>query len=210
VRPRRIGVAQKPLEVRLAAVVARVLLRDAVRTLMKATLLIRRAGLCKRMQAPEEFLRRMNRMSIEMTQQGRRAGRKKERKRVLRQMKKLVGVVRNHARRHRELLDKDWAQTEWTRAQAEQILRRMDGILELLPRAQKQAHERIIGGRPVPNAEKILSQQRHLQLLTVVLLAVLRMLAYAAAFDLDHWAEWIVFGGICLTALGAIVAVHSS
>ena len=35
------------------------LLRDGVRTLMKATLLIREAGLRGRMQAPEEFLRRM-------------------------------------------------------------------------------------------------------------------------------------------------------
>jgi hypothetical protein len=134
-----------------------VLLRDGVRTLMKATRLIRQAGLRGRMQAPEEFLRGMNRLSIEMTQQGRRAGSKKGRKRVLRQMKKLVGVVRGHARRHRELLDKDWQRTEWSRAQAEQILRRLDGVLELLPRAQKQAHERIIGARQVPNAEKLLS-----------------------------------------------------
>jgi hypothetical protein len=134
-----------------------VLLRDGVRTLMKATLLIRKAGLRGRMEAPEVFLRRMNRLSIEMTQQARRAGRKKGRKRVLRQMKKLVGVVRAHARRHRELLDQQWEQTEWTRAQAEQILRRLDGVLELLPRAQQQAHERIIGGRLVANAEKILS-----------------------------------------------------
>jgi IS5 family transposase len=134
-----------------------VLLRDGVRTLMKATLLIRQAGLRGRMEAPEEFLRRMNRLSIEMTQQARRAGCKKGRKRVLRAMKKLVGVVRAHARRHRELLDTQWEQTEWTRAQAEQILRRIDGVLELLPRAQKQAHERIIGGRQVANAEKILS-----------------------------------------------------
>jgi hypothetical protein len=134
-----------------------VLLRDGVRTLMKATRLIRQAGLRGRLQPPEEFLRRMNRLSIEMSQQGRRAGRKKERKRVLRQMKKLVGTVRGHARRHRQLLDEQWLQTEWTRAQAEQILRRLDGVLELLPRAQKQAHERIIGARPVANAEKILS-----------------------------------------------------
>ena len=134
-----------------------VLLRDGVRTLMKATLSIRKAGLRGRMQAPEEFLRRMNRLSIEMTQQARRAGRKKGRKRVLRNMKKLVGVVRAHARRHRELLDKEWPRTDWTRAEAEQILRRIDGVLELLPRAQKQAHERIIGGRLVTNAEKILS-----------------------------------------------------
>ncbi len=134
-----------------------VLLRDGVRTLMKATLLIRKAGLRGRMEAPEVFLRRINRLSIEMSGQARRAGSRKGRKRVLRRMKKLVGVVRAHARRHRELLDARWEQTAWTRPQAQQILRRLDGILELLPRAQKQAHERIIGGRPVANAEKILS-----------------------------------------------------
>lgn len=134
-----------------------VLLRDGVRTLMKATILIRKAGLRGRMEGPEEFLRRMNRLCIQMTQQSRRSGGKKARKRVLRQMKKLVGVVRAHARRHRELLDQRWAQTPWTRPQAEQILRRLDHVLEVLPRAQKQAHERIIGGRPVDNAQKILS-----------------------------------------------------
>jgi hypothetical protein len=134
-----------------------VLLRDGVRTLMKATRLIRKAGLRGRMEAPEEFLRRMNRLRIEMSHQARRAGRKKGRKRVLRQMKKLVGVVRAHARRHRQLLDQQWEQTEWTQAQAQQIVRRIDGVLELLPQAQKQAHERIIGERSVANAEKILS-----------------------------------------------------
>ena len=134
-----------------------VLLRDGVRTLMKATLLIRKAGLRGRMEAPETFLRRMNRLSIEMSRQARRAGSKKGRKRVLRQMKKLVHVVRAHARRHRDLLAQEWPRTEWTQPQAQQILRRLDGVLELLPRAQKQAHERIIGGRPVANAEKILS-----------------------------------------------------
>ena len=134
-----------------------VLLRDGVRTLMKATVLIRKAGLRGRMEGPEEFLRRMNRLSIQMTQQARRAGSKKGRKRVLRAMKRLVKVVRGHAQRHRELLDQQWQRTEWTRPQAEQILRRIDGVLELLPPAQKQAHERIIGGRLVANDEKILS-----------------------------------------------------
>ena len=61
-----------------------VLLRDGVRTLMKATVLVRRAGLRGRMEAPEQFLRRMNRLSIQMSQQARRAGSKKGRKRVLR------------------------------------------------------------------------------------------------------------------------------
>jgi hypothetical protein len=134
-----------------------VLLRDGVRTLMKATILIRREGLRGRMEGPEEFLRRMNRLCIEMSQQGRRSGGKKARKRVLRHMKKLVGVVRAHARRHRELLDQRWEQTPWTRKQADQVLRRLDRVLELLPKAQEQAHERIIGGRPVENSQKILS-----------------------------------------------------
>ena len=64
--------------------------------------------------------------------------------------------------------------------------------------------------RDLPHADKVRRQQRHLQVLTVVLLAVLAMLAYAAAFDLDHWAEWIVFGAICFTALGAIIAVNTT
>ena len=42
-----------------------------------------------------------------------------------------------------------------------------------------------------------------------VLLAVTALLAYSAAFDLDHWAEWIVFGGIVATVIGAMIAVHS-
>ncbi|MCC5021431.1 MAG: hypothetical protein J6386_00815 [Candidatus Synoicihabitans palmerolidicus] len=37
------------------------------------------------------------------------------------------------------------------------IIARIDARLEQLPVAIKQAHERIIGARPVPNAEKILS-----------------------------------------------------
>jgi hypothetical protein len=69
-----------------------VLLRDGVRTLMKATLLIRQAGLCARMESPEAFLRRMNRLAMEMSQQTRRSGNRKGRKRVLRQMKRWVGV----------------------------------------------------------------------------------------------------------------------
>ena len=82
-----------------------VLLRDGVRTLMKATTLIRDQGLKGRMQPPQEFLRRINRLSIEMTHQRRAADCRRGRKRVLRQMKKLVKMVRAHARRHRQLLE---------------------------------------------------------------------------------------------------------
>ena len=41
--------------------------------------------------------------------------------------------------------------------QAEQVLKRIKSIIEALPAAVKQAHERIIGERQVANDEKILS-----------------------------------------------------
>lgn len=134
-----------------------VLLGDAVRTLMKAMRLIRAHGLKQRMEAPETFLKAMNRLSIQMTFARRAADSKKQRKKILRLMKQQIKVVTGHARRHRELLDKQWNQTDWTRPQAEAVLRRMDGVLALLPQAQTQAHERIIGGRRVDNADKVLS-----------------------------------------------------
>ncbi|MBE7500042.1 MAG: transposase [Verrucomicrobiales bacterium] len=134
-----------------------VLLRDATRTLMKATGLIRAHGLKRRMPAPEQFLRAMNQQCIAMVQAGKRADAKRARKRVLREMKRLSRVVRQHARRHRDLLDTHWQETDWTWAQAEQVLARIDGVLAQLPRAVRQAHERIIGERPVANADKILS-----------------------------------------------------
>lgn len=134
-----------------------VLLRDGVRTLMKATELIRQAGLKRRMRPPQEFLRAMNRLSIQMGHGRRGSQSRRGRKATLRRMKRQVRIVRAHAHRHRELLDKNWEQTQWTRPQAEQVLGRIDRVLELLPKAQKQAHERIIGGRLVANREKILS-----------------------------------------------------
>lgn len=94
---------------------------------------------------------------MQMTHARRKEESKKERKRVLRLMKKQIKGVAAHARRHRQLLEQRWKESDLTRPQAEQILRRIDGVLGLLPQAQKQAHERIIGERKVENADKILS-----------------------------------------------------
>jgi hypothetical protein len=57
--------------------------------------------------------------------------------------------------------------------------------------------------------EKLARQRRHITILSVVLLLVLGMLAYASIFDLNSWAEWLVLGAICLTAIGAVVAVNT-
>jgi len=134
-----------------------VLLRDATRTLMKAVALIRKHGLKHRMQEPGQFIKEMNRLCIEMTHAGRSTDSNRERKRILRLMKQLMKKVRRHAQMHGELLLKRREETSLSEGQAAQILRRLDGVLAKLPEAIRQAHERIIGGRPVNNGEKILS-----------------------------------------------------
>jgi hypothetical protein len=135
-----------------------VLLRDGTRTLMKATVLIRRAGLKQRMpQEPLRFLSDMNKLAMAMSANARRPDAKKQRKRTLRLMKALERKIMRHAAAHRELLAQHWAETELSEKQAQAILRRIDQVLTQLPAAIAQAHERIIGERPVPNADKILS-----------------------------------------------------
>ncbi len=134
-----------------------VLLRDATRTLIKGVDLIRGQGLCHRMDDPARFLTRMNRLCIEMTHSPKKTDHKKHRKQVLRKMDKLIATVANHAQSHRQLLDEQWEKTQWTRPQAEQVLRRLDHVLDQLPLARQQARQRIIQERPVANEEKILS-----------------------------------------------------
>ena len=60
----------------------------------------------------------------------------------------------------------------------------------------------------LPHAEKLERQRRQLQMLTGALVVVLILLAYSAARDLNHWAEWIVFGAIVGTAIGMMIAVR--
>jgi len=134
-----------------------VLLRDATRTLMKALTLIRAQGLKHRMEAPEQFIRRMNLLCLEMTHAGSKPDSQRQRKKIFRKIDRLVGTVRGHAKRYRDLLDREWEQTQWTRPQAQQVLRRIDQVLTLLPQARKQARERILAGQPVESKEKILS-----------------------------------------------------
>lgn len=134
-----------------------VLLRDATRTLTLAVDLIRQQGLRHRMEDPAVFRTRMNQLCIQMTHSPKKIDGKKHRKKLLRKMNKLMGTVANHARRHRKLLAEQWEQTQWTRPQAEQVLRRLDNVLEQLPAARQQAWQRIIEEEPVAHEDKILS-----------------------------------------------------
>ena len=134
-----------------------VLLRDAVRTLTKSIILIRGQGLKHRMPKPSGFITHINQLCIEMTHARRRPDSRKERKRILREMKRLAKIIRRHGKIYRTLLKSDWEKTEWSEAQMKQALKRIDNVLTQLPKAIKQAHERIIGERRVKNNDKILS-----------------------------------------------------
>jgi IS5 family transposase len=136
----------------------RVLLRDATRTLMKPTLIVRRAGLRKRMpQEPLDFVRDMNTLCMKMTAKRRSREGQKHRKAVLLEMKKLVRRVGDHAQRHLEILLARHPETALKPGQVKQISAQLEGVLVQLPDAINQAHERIIGGRKLPNGKKILS-----------------------------------------------------
>ena len=136
-----------------------VLLKDVAGTLLKAIRLIReKAGLRHRMPIePEPLARQMNRLCIQMTHSRRRKDSARQRKGILRQMKKLLKRIGEHARSHRELLQACWEQSDYSEKQVQQIFTRMERMSELIPVVIKQAHERIIGGRQVKNAEKVLS-----------------------------------------------------
>ena len=135
-----------------------VLLKDVAATLLKAINLIRGAGLRHRMpQGPEHYARQMNRLCIAMTHSRRRRHSGKERKKILRKMKRLLKTVGGHAQRRRELLSNLAEQTAYSPTEIEGIIARIDRMRGQIPEVIRQAHERIIGERQVANADKILS-----------------------------------------------------
>jgi hypothetical protein len=134
-----------------------VLLRDATRTLIKAIALIRSQGLKHRMGDPKKFMRDMNKLCIEMTHVRKKKGAKKMRKAIFRRMKRLMKTVENHAGNYSHLLESRWAETDWSETQTHVILNRIQNVLDQLPQAVHQAHERLIGERRVANKDKILS-----------------------------------------------------
>lgn len=134
-----------------------VLLCDAVRSLLLAIKTIRAQGLKHRMIEPADLMKRMSKLCILMTHTRRKKDSKRQRKNILRDMKKLSRCIQKHAERYRALLIKNGDKTSWTKAQIGQVVGRIDNILNQLPAAIKQAHERIIGERKVSSEEKILS-----------------------------------------------------
>jgi hypothetical protein len=134
-----------------------VLLRDACRTLITAIKLIRRRGLRHRIGSPDQLIRDMNKLCIEMTHTRKKPDAEKMRKQVFRRMKKLTKLIAGHAENYHALLAERWIETGWSEIETQVVLDRIKSILDQLPQAVCQAHERIIGQRRVKNSDKILS-----------------------------------------------------
>jgi hypothetical protein len=135
-----------------------ILLRDATRTLMKATDRIRKIGQrCRMPKEPLSFFSDMNTLCMEMTAKNRTKKGKKHRKKVFRKMKALLKRVQKHAQRHLDVLKVRGEETDLSPGVIQNIITQMEGILAQVPTVIKQAHERIIGGRKVLNKDKIFS-----------------------------------------------------
>ncbi len=117
------------------------LLRDATRTIMKAIVTIRSHGLKHRMPAPERFIAQMDAQCMAMRGASRRGreGRggertkKMARKATLRTMKEIVGSVRKHGLRYRDLLASSWRETDLSEHEAQRIIERIDESLRTPP-----------------------------------------------------------------------------
>ncbi len=133
------------------------LLRDGVRTMIKAVILIRLAGIKCRMGNPKAFMSQMNGLCIKMAAANRKKDASRKRKAVLREMKKLEKTIRNHAESHLAVFEESWDLTKYTQGRAQEIIDRLKKITDIMPKVVSQAHERIIGERQVKNADKILS-----------------------------------------------------
>jgi hypothetical protein len=134
-----------------------VLLRDGTRTLLKGIILIRRQGIKHRMDSPKQFITKMNKLCIKMSQARNTKDSKKKRKKIFREMKKLMKKIVKHSVRYRDLLAENWMNTDLTEKMTQQIIKRMDNVIKKMSEAIWQAHERIIGERQVKNNAKILS-----------------------------------------------------
>ncbi len=73
-----------------------ILLRDAAQTLIGSIIQIRKHGLYHRIDPPEQFIRQMNKLCIEMTHARKKKDLKKKYKIIFRRMKRLMKTIEGH------------------------------------------------------------------------------------------------------------------
>ena len=135
-----------------------VLMKDCMMTILKAIIVIRKHGLKHRIKKPEAFMSEINAICMSMTSIGRKPGSRKERKTMFRKLKKVSQIIKQHGINYAQRLREDReSKTDLSEAEAACILRRLDKMINLLPKAIKQANSRIISNKVIKNEDKILS-----------------------------------------------------
>ena len=103
----------------------------------------------------DKLLSELNNLCIALGNARRRKDSKKQRKALLRKMKKFAKRMAKHARTHLQLIEAQRElKTTLSPWQVELIAKRINNALDRLPQATAQAHERIIGEPRVPNEQK--------------------------------------------------------
>ena len=146
-----------------------VLIRDSVKSIMRTIKTIRKHGLKHRMSPPDNFIKKVNQLSIEMTmtKSQRKQESKKKRKDVLRELKSLLRTVEKHGHRYLKIIQYSWEKSSLSKKQAERLSMNLVNILDQVDDVIFQAHERIIGERKVKNKDKVLSlYEKHAQVYT--------------------------------------------
>lgn len=115
-----------------------VLPRDAIRSLCKAIQCVRKHGLMHRIAPPETFITRINFLCMVMVAARRTRDAVKKRKVVLQKMKRLTQTVFEHGKRYRAVIEENWQATDLTWRQSEQIIKRIDMVVEQIPEAIRQ------------------------------------------------------------------------
>ncbi len=124
-----------------------VLIRDAIKSIMKTIKTVRNHNIKHRINPPDTFIKKINQLSIEMTltKSYRRGDAKKKRKDTLREMKSLLKLVELHGYRYFKRLNESWEKSNLTQKQAEQLSMNLIKVLDQIDDIIFQAHERIIG-----------------------------------------------------------------
>ena len=97
----------------------------------------------------------MNSLAMAITSKNHTPEGKRQRKKIFRKMKTLLRCVVGHADRHLKLLLQGGQQAGLSQGQVRQIAVRMENVLGQIAQIIRQAHERIIGGRQLPNKGRL-------------------------------------------------------
>jgi len=138
------------------------LLKDCILTIIQAIIVIRSHGIKYRIKTPEEFISEINAHCMTMASHNRKKDSKKNRKKTYTKMRNLSQKVRTHGCSYIRELEERWEEeSDLSEGEKNVIVKRIQGMVDILPEAIDQADTRIRRGELVDNKDKLLSVYHH-------------------------------------------------